>query len=491
MIILFNPRSSASGKPILPMSLLSIGAVLEGWQDYQIVDGNLIDDPYELLRTEIVRTGADILAITVMPGRQVRQARDVSRALKAEFPQLTIVWGGYFPTMYSNASLSTPYVDFLLRGHCEEAFVALLKALAGSTGRRNQAGLSWRDPASGEIQHNPIGPVPDLNHLPDYPYHRLPMERYVLNTFLGSRTLSHHASYGCPFTCNFCGVVNMVNGRYSAQNPATLERSVDTLVNRYGANALQFYDNNFFVSESRSAEICERLRKYAIAWWTYGRVDTLMKYSDRTWSLMRDSGLKMVYLGAEAGSDETLERMNKGGKQTTDLTLEIARRMRAHGIVPEMSFVIGCPPDPEADIDRTFRFIRRIMEVNDVAEIILYPYTPVPVEGQLYDEAKAAGFAFPETLDEWASPKWIQYSERTTAALPWLLPDVQRKIGDFQRVLQATYPTITDPQLRGFRRGALRLLGGWRYRLQFYRYPVELRVWNRLFPYRRPEVTGF
>ena len=473
------------------MSLLSIGAVLEGWQDYRIVDGNLCDDPLAALRTEIVRSGAEILATTVMPGRQVRQARDVSNTLKAEFPQLTIVWGGYFPTMYPEASLSVPYVDFLLRGHSEETFVALVKALGSRTGWRNQAGLSWRDPDSNTIMHNPIGPVPDLNQLPNYPYHRLPMERYVLNTFLGSRTLSHHASYGCPFTCNFCGVVNMVNGRYSAQSPETLERSVNTLVRTYGADALQFYDNNFFVSESRSAEICERIKKYDIAWWTYGRVDTLMKYSDKTWALMRDSGLKMIYIGAEAGSDETLDRMNKGGKQTTDLTIEIARRMRAHGIVPEMSFVIGCPPDPEADIDRTFRFIRRIKEVNDVAEIILYPYTPVPVEGQLYDEAKAAGFAFPETLDEWASPKWIQFSERTTAALPWLALATQRKIGNFQRVLHAAYPTGTDPQLIGARRALLRIAGMWRYKLQFYRNPIELKILNRIFPYNRPEVTGF
>ena len=313
----------------------------------------------------------------------------------------------------------------------------------------------------------------------------------MLNTFLGSRTISHHASYGCPFTCNFCGVVSMVNGRYSAQDPATFERSVDALVSTYRANAIQFYDNNFFVSESRSAEICGRLKKYGIAWWAYGRIDTLMKYSDRTWTLMRDSGLKMVYLGAEAGSDETLQLMNKGGKQTADQAMEIAARMKAYDIVPEMSFVIGCPPEPEADIDRTFRFIRRLKRVNDMAEIILYPYTPVPVDGRLYEEAKSTGFVFPEALDEWAESHWIRFSERTSAALPWLSPSVQRKIGDFQRVLHAAYPTSTDPQLKGLRRGLLRMAGMWRYKLQVYANPVELRLLNRLIPHKRPEVTGF
>lgn len=491
MIVLFNPRSSASGKPILPMSILSMAAMLEGWLDYQIIDGNLCDDPTEQLQTAIREYGANILAITVMPGRQVRQARDVSRALKAEFPQLNVVWGGYFPTMYPNAAVNVPYVDFVLRGHAEEAFVALIRTLRNDKRWRNQAGLTWTDCETGAIMSNPIGPVPDLNALPDYPYHRIDMETYILSTFLGSRTLSHHASYGCPFTCNFCGVVNMVNGRYSAQSPEMIDHSVDKLVRTYGANALQFYDNNFFVSESRSAEICKRLIPYGIAWWTYGRVDTLMKYSDRTWSLMRDSGLRMVYIGAEAGSDETLERMNKGGKQTSNLTLEIAKRMKSYGIIPEMSFVIGCPPDPDGDIDRTFRFIRCIKQINEDTEIILYPYAPVPVEGQLLHEAKAFGFAFPETLDEWAEQKWIDFSERTNTALPWLSAATQQKIGNFQRVLHAAFPTCTDPKLIGARRAVLRMAGLWRYKLQWYRSPFELMMLNRLLPHKRPEVTGF
>ena len=490
MIVLFNPRSSVSGKPILPMSILAMAAVIDGRYEYEIVDGNLLTDPLELLRRRISTGDVSVLAVTVMPGRQVSQARDVSRSLKAEFPQLVIVWGGYFPTMYESAAISAPYVDFVLRGHSEEAFLSLLKALRDKSGWRNQAGLSYRDD-EGEAISNPIGPVPNLDALPDYPYRRLPMEKYFLNTFLGSRTLSHHASYGCPFTCNFCGVVNMVGGRYSAQSAQRIEQVVAKLVGQYGANAIQFYDNNFFVSESRSAEICERLRQFDISWWAYGRVDTLMKYSERTWQLMRDSGLRMIYVGAEAGSDEVLQRMNKGGKQTVDMTLALAQRMHEHGMVPELSFVIGSPPDPEQDIDQTFRFIREVKKVSPDSEIIIYPYTPVPVDGDLYEQALASGFRFPSTVEEWADDRWIQYSERTTAALPWLSPATQRKIGDFQRVLQAAYPTTTDTSLTGMRRQVLRMAGMWRYKLHWYAYPLELRVLNRLMPHRRPEVTGF
>ena len=41
-----------------------------------------------------------MLAMTVMPGPQLTDAVPISKALKAEFPQLLIVWGGYFPTLH-------------------------------------------------------------------------------------------------------------------------------------------------------------------------------------------------------------------------------------------------------------------------------------------------------------------------------------------------------------------------------------------------------
>ena len=75
MIIFFNPQSSANRKPILPMSLLAVGAVLEGQYAYEIVDGNLVDDPLAELHGRIQQAGpTPILAVTVMPGPQLQQA---------------------------------------------------------------------------------------------------------------------------------------------------------------------------------------------------------------------------------------------------------------------------------------------------------------------------------------------------------------------------------------------------------------------------------
>src|SRR5262249_40286518 len=160
----------------------------------------------------------------------------------------------------------------------------------------------------------------------------------------------------------------------------------------------------------RTAEFCARIADLGIRWWALGRVDTLMQYSEATWRKMAASGLKMVFCGAESGGDDTLRAMGKGGQASTKLTLDLAYRMRRHGIVPEYSFVLGCPPDPIADLVRTFDFIREVKAINPATEIVLYTYTPVPLEGALYDSAREGGFQFPTTLDDWASPTWRQLS---------------------------------------------------------------------------------
>lgn len=491
MLILYNPPSSASRKPILPCSLLALGAVLEGEHPYRIVDGNLVGDTYVAVERAVSETGATMLAITVMPGPQLTDAVPLCKRIKITHPELTIVWGGYFPSQHHQTALLAPYVDFVLRGHSELAFKELLDTLRDGGDPLAIRGVCGRDPASGAVQDNGLPALPEPRDLPHFPYHQVEMERYMRSTFLGSRTIGHHSSYGCPFKCNFCAVVNLVDGAWVPDDGRRVAAAVRTLVQRYGANGIEFYDNNFFTSEKRVVAFCEGIADLRVGWWGEGRIDTLMKYDDSTWQMMADTGLKMIFMGAESGDDETLARMNKGGKLTAEKTLEIAAKMARFGVVPEMSFVLGNPPDPAADVDNTIRFIRKVKEVNPATEVILYMYTPVPLDGTLFDAAKASGFRFPDTLDEWVSDDWNDFTQRRSSLMPWVGDPLTRKLHDFERVLNAYYPTSTLPHLRGLPAKLLKTVARFRYENEVYRFAYELRAMHKLFRYRRPETSGF
>lgn len=491
MIVLYNPVSTPSPKKPLPMSLLSVASVLERGS-YAIVDANLYgrgDDPVDT----IVRIGEEhpltAIAVTVMPGPQLLNAIADCRRLKQRFPSVPIVWGGYFPSQHADTCLRAPYVDVCVRSQGEETFRALAHVLARGGSLSSIAGLSYRE--DGVVRHNPGRPLVPVDALPDWPYDRVPMARYLNSHYLGRRVGAHHSSFGCPYACNFCAVVAMSSQRWLAESPARTARVVSHFAREYGVDAMEFHDMDFFVSESRTDEIADRIAPLELRWWALGRADELMRYSDATWQKMRRSGLKMMFVGAETGSDATLARMNKGGKATANLTLELARRARTYDVVPEFSFVLGNPPDAMADADATLQFVKRVKEVNPASEIILYTYTPVPLDGTLYDEARSLGFRFPSTLDEWTTGPWPAFALRREVAVPWLNGEVHRRVRNFESVLNAYYPTVTDLRLRGWRRRILRTLSGWRYQTGTYAYPVELKLLQKVFRYQRPETAGF
>jgi radical SAM superfamily enzyme YgiQ (UPF0313 family) len=489
---MYNPVSTSPGKQRLPLSLLAIAAVIEADYDSEIIDGNLVPDPAAHIIERAQRTGAKLLAVTVMPGPQMRQAVPVCQQVKAALPALTIVWGGYFPTQHAEVCLRSGFVDLVIEGQGEAPFRKLVDTLHQGGSLEDVPSL-WYNDAHGSIRQNVrAAPVP-LDGLPWFPYHRVEMERYALSSYLGARCFNHNSSFGCPFACSFCAVVALSKRRWIPESAKRMAEVATYLHDKHGADSIEFHDMDFFVSEERVADFSERITPLGLRWWGLGRIDTLMGYADATWEKMRNSGVKMIFMGAESGSDEVLERMNKGGHSSTEQTLAVVERMKKYGIVPELSFVLGNPPDPMADIDASIQFIRKLKRINPATELILYIYTPVPQEGsELYESAKRLGFRFPETLEEWANDEWGKFALRRDPGTPWFKVDAHRRVRNFEAVINAYYPTVTDMRLqRGRIKSLLRGLAGWRYHLGVYDWPYELKALQRLIRYRRPETTGF
>ena len=489
MIVLFNPWSSPSPKRPLPMSLLAIGSTIEGEFDYRIVDGNAEADPVGSILAIHAKTPITAIAVTVMLGPQLRAAVLGCRQLRRMLPQVPIVWGGYFPSQHADACLSESTVDICVVGQGERTFLELMRAIRDGADLSGIAGLVYRH--GGRVHKTPTRALTALDELPDWPYHRLNMERYIHAHYLGRRVAAHHSSFGCPHACTFCAIVGIVNRKWVAQSPERVGAVLEMFHSKHRADAIQFHDMDFFISESRTEAIAGRLERLGMTWWALGRVDELMRYRESTWQAMSRSGLKMVFCGAESGSTEMLARMNKGGTASADMTIELAARMKHHGVVPEFSFVVGNPPDPEADLAQTLSFIRRIKQVNEATEVILYVYSPVPMEGTFYDAARKEGFAFPETLEGWISEKWQQFALRRDPTTPWSHGEVRRQVRDFESVLNAYYPTVTDQRMTPARRTLLRAASAWRYHTKAYARPFELNLLQRAFRYQRPETTGF
>ncbi len=489
-VLFYNPVSTSKGKQRLPLSLMSVAAVIQNDYDIEFIDGNLIDDPAAAIIQRAQATKAKLLAVTCMPGPQLRQAVPVCQQVKAALPDLKILWGGYFPTQHSDVILKSDFVDYTIGGQGEGPFRRLVDTIHHGGSLAEVPALGYRE--NGEIRNNPRAPNIPLDTLPWFPYDKIDVGRYVGRSYLGTRVLNHNTSFGCPFSCSFCAVVALSNKRWLPESGERVGDIVAHLHDKWQINGLEFHDMDFFVRQDRTADFADRITGKGISWWGLGRVDTLMGYSDDTWEKMKRSGAKMIFMGAESGSDETLKQMNKGGKASTSLTLALVERMKHYGIVPELSFVLGNPPDPADDIESTIQFIRKVKQINPATELVLYIYTPVPQEGSIMlEEATKLGFRFPQTLEEWASPEWAKFSMRRDPSTPWFRDTTRRRVRNFESVINAYYPTVTDIRLQGQWRRWLQMLSGWRYRLEYYDWPYELKALQRLVHYRRPETTGF
>jgi anaerobic magnesium-protoporphyrin IX monomethyl ester cyclase len=495
-VLLINPTMTARRHARFPLSLLSVAQALDGRHAVTVIDGNIQRDTATALRRAFEQGPFDAVGVTVMGGPQVRSAIDVSRAVRACAPGTAIVWGGYFPTLYPTAALNADYVDYAVRGQGETTFAELVGALDRE--RRpdvaNIAGLSWR--RGGDTVHNTDRPVAGQlgSILPSY--RLLPDPRqYLARTVLGHRTAAHQAALGCRFRCTFCGVASMFRGATALPAAASLERDLLQLKNGFGADSIQFYDHNFFDREVEMLPILEVLARVQLPWWCYARSDALLNMSPEAWALVRKSRLRMAYIGAESPNDQLLRDVRKGTR--ADQTLEVAELCRRHGVIPELSFMVAPPQDPEGETERTFDFVRRIKRINPVAEIIVYVYTPPPpdcVPGKarlkvapLYDIA-GRPVVFPATPDEWTQPRWVDYACHADA--PWLSARLRQRIRDFVTVLRCRFPTVQDVRTPRWAAVALRAAAAWRYRYRRYDRPWELSLAQRLVQPADPQATS-
>jgi len=496
-VLLFNPRSARS-KPRIPNSILNIAASIEGVFDYVIVDGNIETDPYEKISSYLSDGTFSYFGCTCMAGPQLKQAIPFSKKIHKAFPGITIIWGGYFPSTQPGVVLNSGFVHFIVNGPGDKIFPALLHALENNLPYQHINNLIYKKEEG--IVKTPKDELYDQDDLLPLPYEKLnsfyPLRQYLGKTYLGTKTIAYHSSVGCPFKCSFCAVVPIYNGRWKAKSALNVYKDIKFLKDRFGGNAIEFHDNNFFVSEKRVTEFSSLIKSEKMGWWGEGRIDTINKYSDESLSLMREAGCKMIFFGAETGNDELLKKMDKGGTQSAIQIRSFASRLAKFDIIPEYSFVLGTPAEtPEKimkQIEEDIEFIKEIKSINPLTEIIIYVYSPVPNEGSdLYEKVLKSGFRFPQHLEDWISPQWDQFDLRKNPLTPWLNAEMIDKIKDFETVLNGYYPTVSDVRLSGLKRNIIHTLASIRYKSGLYWKPYELKILQRLWKYRQPEIEGF
>ncbi len=488
MILLINTKSTRPLWRRFPLSVMALGAVLPAEASWEIWDGNKPEPDFlerVIARVAATQESSDpvtLLAFSVMPGPQLVSAAETSRSLKERFPEIPIAWGGYFPSLYPKPVLDAHYVDWVIRGQGERTLVELLEVVEGRRDASRVAGLAF---CSEDRVHriNPDRPWTGPNDFPSPPYHRIDVGDYLGPTALGRRSGVYQASIGCPYQCSFCGVISVYGGGERFEDPARTAANLDHLVSQHGMDSVHFYDNNFFLKESHAEELCDRLAPLHLNWWCETRIDGMLRFSDATWRKIERAGARMIFFGAESGSDAALQAMKK--KLTTTQTLEIAERLAHTSIVPEFSFMLGGPDDPEEDIGATLNLIRKLKQIDPRCEIVFHYYTPMPRSNGEEPEI-APTDATPTSIEEWCEPAWVDWMTFEKPRTPWMNRRLWKRVANFQLVLESPFPSLHSSQINGWRRKLVQRLARRRWDEGRFKKPLLLRA-ARTWLRHRPE----
>jgi len=429
VIILFNPSTwRGVGDATAPWGLIALTTRL--WNDFEIVFlDQRFDRDWRQRTARLLRQGGVLAAATTgMTGVQLQGATEFLKQVKAIAPEVFTVFGGVHASMLPLETVAHGAVDYVVVGDGEEVFPRLLASLAsGRTPGPDQPSVvskaDFRAPATtaSAIEY---ARVDDLGSLPEPPWERFDMSRYVSRSPYG-RMLSVLTSRGCPHRCAFCLHSHpALAGRWTGIGAARALERMNRLAGSLGIEHFHIQDDNFFTRTARVEElvgILEGRRNRGFTWTVGGaHVAHLKRYDEAFFRRMRRAGCVRLLIGAESGSARVLKRVGK--HQTAEEVLSVNRLLCAAGIRPIYSFISGVPGEEDEDLRQTVDLMFRLrhegpVDVGTIKPLVFYPGT------RFYGWALDNGFVPPDTVEGWSGLTWDHYMR---LPYPWLTVERRR-----------------------------------------------------------------
>lgn len=462
-IVLYNPRAVFF---TMPLALLAIGSELDP-EIYEVVTIDARLDP-EAEKTLLSHLDTALcVGVTVLTGAPISDALAISRAAKQARPELTVVWGGWHPSMFARECLVEHSVDVSVRGQGEETFAEIVDRLAHGRSLDDCAGCTVRL-ADGTIRENPARELAQVDKFRAHDYGLIPVERYF--ELKGKRQLDYISSQGCNFRCAFCSDPFVYGRKWVGLEPVRMALRLKELWDRYQFDDVNFQDETFFTKAGRVEALADQIvdSGMQITWAATMRADQGIRLPDRVWARCKQSGLRRLLVGVESGSNEVLRRIRKD--ITIEQVYETADKMLRYGLAGNFPFIVGFPQESDNEIQATLDCAKRLRSMSpDFATPIFY-FKPYPGSA-LVTEAVARGFRLPETLEAWAKFDFV-----AGEAGPWVSPEKYELIERFKFFHELAWKRPS----RGKR--LLQKLARYRCNKDNYRWPVEMLFTRWLVP---------
>jgi radical SAM superfamily enzyme YgiQ (UPF0313 family) len=323
---------------------------------------------------------------------------------------------------------------------------------------------------------------------------RTPPPRFDLIDVSAYDSMPLQFSRGCPYSCEFCDIIEMFGRVQRTKTPQQFLREVEAVYATGFRGPLFLVDDNFVGNHRRARDLLramvgwQREHGFPFTFGTEASID--LARDDELLDLMAEAGCTMVFVGIETPDRETLAYTQKGQNLKVSI-LESVEKIQRRGIEVTGGFIVGFDTDPPDIFDRQIDFIQQAgIPAAMVGMLTAMPNTQLwrrlEKEGRLYSTgsgnnthtlgtnfrprmpAETLNAGYQRVLAELYSPR--QYFERCLTLI--------RRLPDRTRVVRST----SWVEVRAFLRSILRQ-GFSPYGLHYLHFLLEaLRARPRLFP---------
>ena len=444
---------------IVPIGLLHIGSALKN-AGYPVKVFHCTEDEIETVAPKIVAEGPLWVGFSVMTGPQTMHSAWLSRKLKG-LSHAPIVWGGVHPSLLPQQCLQEDYIDMVVIGEGEETALELTQRLESGKDFGGVLGLGYKlfEQKESRIIINQSRPF--IENLDDERYaldfSLLDVPRYFIRGGRGKyqRMFSYKSSRGCPFNCGFCYNNEFNKRRWRAKSAERVIEDLSFLKKNYGIDAVDFYDDEFYINRQRALKILEHID---LPTKTDIRIDMI---TDDFAKRLREIKVFSLLVGIESGSERILKLINKG--ITVEQIKKGARILAENNIRVVYSAIAGIPTETAEELKATIDLLLWIQGIHKELVVTVGPYLPYPGSA-LYNWTLENGFVPPQKTEDWGNiDRWSK-----SLRLPWVKDETFFYIREYLKFFNYNVPLLNK-------------IATWRLKSSQFAWPVDAALIRFLY----------
>ncbi|RAI04497.1 B12-binding domain-containing radical SAM protein [Acuticoccus sediminis] len=322
-----------------PLGLLTVAALLPDDWRIRLIDNNI--DPV----ADADIAAADLVMISGMMPQRASMLDMIERAHRLGRP---IAVGG--PDVMSSPELYDD-AEYVVTGEGESVVSTLVEAWHSGEARARIDAEKF----TADVTTSPV-PRFDLIRADDY------MQMAV------------QYSRGCPFTCEFCDIIELFGRRPRTKTSAQMLAELDRIYALGHRGSVNFVDDNLIGNKKAVKAFLpdliawQRARKYPFDFYTEASLN--LSDDPELMTMMARAGFMSVFIGIESPDPDLLEAMRKKQNMRRDI-VESIDKVYAHGIQVIAGFIVGFDGEKEGTGDT-------------VADLIDSTAIPVSICGLLF-----------------------------------------------------------------------------------------------------------